>query len=295
MGPRAALCRDAPKGTNLNCFSRKHVLTARREKMDARLTEGLKKVAKACGADLFGVAAMERFAGAPPRHKPEDILPGAESVVSIALNALEGTFSTPVFHVYQLSYALLRSRANEISYHLARFLEERGYKSVIVPGTIPLDMIEKKGLFGAFSHRHAAQAAGLGKIGLNQLLVTKKFGPRVWLGTVITSALLSPSPLLEEDPCPGDECGKCLAACPPGALSLNGIDKKKCLEEGVHAQNLSGLLKYLNKILVAENLEERKKLLWSAEMRVLYQSLVCGMIPACDRCLSVCSVGRRCV
>jgi len=263
--------------------------------VDSRLTERLKRLAKASGVDLIGISPIERFEGAPKGHKPQDILPNAQAVVSIALNALEGTFSTPVFHVYQLSYALLRSRANEISYQLARFLEERGYRSVIIPGTMPLDMIEKKGLFGAFSHRHAAQAAGLGKIGLNQLLVTKNFGPRVWLGTVITSALLSPSPLLEEDPCPGEECGKCLAACPPGALFLNGIDKKKCLEEGVHAQNLSGLLKYLNKILVAENLEERKKLLWSAEMRVLYQSLVCGMIPACDSCLSVCSVGRRCV
>lgn len=262
---------------------------------DSGLTESLKKFAKARGVDRIGVSPIERFAGAPEGHKPQDILPGARSVISIALNALEGTFSTPVFHVYQLSYALLRNKTNEISYELARFLEEKGHRSVMIPGTIPLDMIEKKGLFGAFSHRHAAQAAGLGRIGMNQLLITEAFGPRVWLGTVITSALLLPSPLPRKDPCLGKDCGKCLPACPAGALSLEGTDKKKCLEEGVHAQNLSGLLKHISKILGAENLEEKKKLLYSAESRVLYQALVCGMVPACDRCISVCPVGQHCL
>jgi epoxyqueuosine reductase QueG len=261
----------------------------------SRLTESLKKFAKARGVDRIGVTPIERFARAPEGHKPQDILPSARSVISIALNALEGTFSTPVFHVYQLSYALLRNKANEISYGLARFLEEKGYRSVMIPGTIPLDMIEKKGLFGAFSHRHAAQAAGLGNIGMNQLLITEAFGPRVWLGTVITSAPLEPAALRRKEPCLGKDCGQCLTACPPGALSPDGIDKKKCLEEGVHAQNLSGLLKHIAKILGAENLQEKKRLLYSAESRVLYQALVCGMIPACDRCISICPVGKQCI
>jgi hypothetical protein len=73
------------------------------------------------------VAPIERFAGAPEGHKPQDILLSARSVISIALNALEGTFSTPVFHVYQLSYALLRNKTNEISYQLAKYPEEKGY------------------------------------------------------------------------------------------------------------------------------------------------------------------------
>jgi epoxyqueuosine reductase QueG len=265
------------------------------KEVDKGLTEKLKRTAKGCGVDGIGVAPIERFTAAPEGHKPQDTLPSAKSVISIALNALEGTFSTPVFHVYQLSYALLRNKTNEISYELARFLEEKGYRSVMIPGTIPLEMIEKKGLFGAFSHRHAAQAAGLGNIGMNQLLITEAFGPRVWLGTVITSAPLEPSPLPRKEPCLGKDCGQCLTACPPGALSPEGIDKKKCLEEGVHAQNLSGLLKHIAKIMVTEDLREKKNLLYSAETRVLYQSLVCGMIPACDRCISVCPVGKHCI
>ncbi|MBU1208466.1 MAG: hypothetical protein KKH04_16320 [Proteobacteria bacterium] len=62
--------------------------------MDSRLTERLKRLAKASGVDLIGISPIERFEGAPKGHKPQDILPNAQSVVSIALNALEGTFST---------------------------------------------------------------------------------------------------------------------------------------------------------------------------------------------------------
>ncbi|MCJ7791878.1 MAG: hypothetical protein MUP49_05680, partial [Dehalococcoidia bacterium] len=82
------------------------------KKVDAGLTEELKRFASVCGVDLIGVAAIERFEGAPEGHKPRDILSSAKSVVSIALNALEGTFSTPLLDVYQLSYALLRNRTN---------------------------------------------------------------------------------------------------------------------------------------------------------------------------------------
>jgi len=86
-------------------------------------------------------------------------------------------------------------------------------------------------------------------------------------------APLVPSSLPHKDPCLGKDCGQCLQACPAGALSLEGTDKKKCLAEGVHAQNLSGLLEHISKILAAESLEEKKKLLHSAESRVLYQFL----------------------
>ena len=40
--------------------------------------------AREAGADLVGIAPVERFAGAPKGHKPEDLLPGARSVVAMA-------------------------------------------------------------------------------------------------------------------------------------------------------------------------------------------------------------------
>jgi len=42
------------------------------------------------GADLVGIAPVERFANAPEGHKPTDFLPGCKSVISVALHIFQG-------------------------------------------------------------------------------------------------------------------------------------------------------------------------------------------------------------
>jgi hypothetical protein len=54
-------------------------------------------------------------------------------------------------------------------------------------------------------------AAGLGEFGLNNLLLTPQYGPRVRLESMITTAELAPDPLCEGPICLGvDACGVCL-------------------------------------------------------------------------------------
>ena len=259
-----------------------------------KLTAEILAFCKGLGADLVAVASVERFGGAPDGHKPQDILPGARSVISFALNALEGTFLPPTIHTYQLSYSLLRHTSNGMSYQIAKFLENKGFYSVMIPATFPLDMVEKKGLFGDFSHRHAAVAAGLGELGRISILVTPQYGPRVWLGTVITTAPLEASHLLDGPVCPRDTCSLCIEACPTGALGPNGIDVKECLKSGVHSWNLSGLLRHIKKILREPDALEKEKIATGPDTWQLYQSMVCGLIPHCDKCLAACPIGRHC-
>ncbi|MGD8239036.1 MAG: hypothetical protein PVH68_10820 [Armatimonadota bacterium] len=67
--------------------------------------------------------------------------------------------------------------------------------------------------FGPFSHRHAATRAGLGEFGYNNLLLTKQFGARQRLNSIITDAELMPDPLIAEPICLRDKCNLCLKAC----------------------------------------------------------------------------------
>lgn len=48
------------------------------------LKEEVKAAALNMGADLVGVASVERFAGAPPGFRPADIMPQAKTVVVMA-------------------------------------------------------------------------------------------------------------------------------------------------------------------------------------------------------------------
>jgi epoxyqueuosine reductase QueG len=257
------------------------------------LNEEIEELILREGADLVGFAPSERFSMAPDGHRPEDILPGARSVVSFALNVLESTFLTPVPRIYQMSYFLCRQISNAITYKIAKLIEKRGFHAVMIPATIPVDMTGKKGLFGDFSHRHAAVAAGLGRLGRNTLLVTPEFGPRVWLGTVVTTAPLDPTNEEKGLSSFCDNCRLCIDACPVNALSDNGIKASKCAKGGVHALNLSGLIRQIRAVMTEQDPDKRLQIATGPETWELYQSLVCGMIPSCNRCVIVCPVGKK--
>ena len=57
----------------------------------------------------------------------------------------------------------------------------------------------------------AAARAGLGVLGCNHLLLTKEYSSFIFLGEIITDAMID-APGIEPDHCPA--CGACLRACP---------------------------------------------------------------------------------
>lgn len=73
-----------------------------------------------------------------------------------------------------------------------------------------------------------AALAGIGVRGWNTLNILPPWGSYLFLGTVLTDLSLKTLQFSTEF-CTG--CGKCLAACPTGALSRAGLDRKKCLSD----------------------------------------------------------------
>ena len=75
--------------------------------------------------------------------------------------------------------------------------------------------------------REGAARAGVGFYGKNTLLITRRFGSWVVLGTLVTDVELDPTPPLELD-C--GSCTLCIEACPTDALAEPGVlDSTKCL------------------------------------------------------------------
>ena len=263
---------------------------------EAKITDEVKSyIIKEVDADLVGIAPVERFEKAPKGHKPEDILPGAKSVIVFAFNMLESTFLSPNPRVYQLRYIDMRVRTQNCGYNVSRFLERKGYWAVSLPSTAPVDMgPEHRGLFGDFSYRHAAVEAGLGQIGWNQLLVTPQFGPRVWLMAVITTAELYPDKRFEDKLCTEEACGICTEGCPQGALTPNmPTDTNKCFRlYGEH--QLYGLLKHIKTIYQETDPKKKLDLLINDTTRSVWMSLQYGGGPSvCKHCMSCCPIGKR--
>ena len=75
--------------------------------------------------------------------------------------------------------------------------------------------------------REAAARSGVGFYGKNTMLITRRHGSWVVLGTLVTDVELEPTPPLDAD-C--GECRLCVDACPTGALDEPGtLDATRCL------------------------------------------------------------------
>jgi epoxyqueuosine reductase QueG len=168
--------------------------------------------------DLVGVASTDRFAEAPVGHHPEDILSGAKAVIACARRIPNGVLEGPAT-AYHRAMELVHARLDFAAAQVALFLEENGERAVPVPADEPYAHWEAERKYGRgdLSHKHAAQASGLGRLGKNSMLITPQFGNRVHLVSIVTDIELPVDLRLEWDPCPKG-CTLCQKACPAGAI-----------------------------------------------------------------------------
>ncbi len=163
-----------------------------------------------------GLFARMRFTMAQPEVSchPETLLPGARSVVSAALSyyapgpeAKPGEGRLPRY-TWSDRYAELRAKLEELGARIG------GDYRVLVDENQHVD-------------REGAARSGVGFYGKNTLLITRRHGSWVVLGTIVTTAEIERSPPLDLD-C--GSCTRCIDACPTGALDDPGVlDSTKCL------------------------------------------------------------------
>jgi epoxyqueuosine reductase len=163
-----------------------------------------------------GLFAGMKFTMAQPETSchPESLLPGARSVVTVArcywepeepLAAGEGRLAR---YTWDDAYAHLREQLEALGRRLG------GAYRVLVDANQHVD-------------REAAARGGIGFYGKNTMLITRRHGSWVVLGTLVTDVELVQTPPLRAG-C-GD-CTICIDACPTGALDDPGtLDATKCL------------------------------------------------------------------
>jgi epoxyqueuosine reductase QueG len=198
------------------------------------LKDEIKRIALREGASKVGIASVESFAGAPNGYAPTDFISDAKSVISFGVRLLDAAVERdrlfmnsqmvpeelrmPVQeYIYEtVAYSMVNTRLDQIGLSIALFLEKQGYPSMCFPATYDThydSLMRKIPNFQAFfSHRHAAVRAGLGEFGLNNLVLTPEYGPRIRLNSVITSIQLEPEPIIGEKLCIRG-CTLCLEAC----------------------------------------------------------------------------------
>jgi epoxyqueuosine reductase len=163
---------------------------------------------------------MER--GEERRCNPQKILPGAQSIIVVALN-------------YFQSDAIRCSRQTAPTGKIARYAWGDDYHDVIAAKLGKID--DFLGQFdgrqkcyvdtGPVLERDHAAEAGIGWHGKSTMLIDPRLGTWFFLGEILTTLDLPP-----DDPQP-DRCGRCercIKACPTGAITApHKLDPRRCI------------------------------------------------------------------
>ncbi|NLI22380.1 MAG: epoxyqueuosine reductase [Clostridiales bacterium] len=188
------------------------------------------------GADLCGIASVDRFADAPSGFHPRDVLPGAQSVIVVARRFPAGTLRCGSTVPYTLARNLLSDWLDQLTLQFCCDLEKTGAVAVPTDAVGPTERDPADGrMRNILSAKHAAQAAGLGVIGRNTLLITPQFGNMVWLSAILCELPLAPDPLLANRYCEG--CSLCVDVCPVQALGEPAMRQAVCLDYAFGGEN----------------------------------------------------------
>lgn len=164
------------------------------------------------GRHHAGMAYMERHAGL--RDDPRLLLDGASTVIVAAFNYYPGQH-----HPEIADYALGRDYHDELRERLsavaARIAADFGGDTRVCVDSAPM------------RERYWAMRAGVGFLGRNGLLIVPGVGSYCFLGEILWTEPVDPDEPMAHG-CAG--CGRCVSACPGGAIMPDGtVDARRCL------------------------------------------------------------------
>jgi len=191
----------------------------------------IKSLAIKVGADLCGIAPIERFREAPEGFKPTDIYPSTQSVFVFAKRVPQAALLSRSPVPYKFVSDVILDEVLRITCDLSLRLQDLGVTAVPIPSE-PYEYwdAEKKEGKGILSLKHAGHLAGLGIMGKNTLLTNKKLGNRITLGALLLNVSLKGDPIAKYQICKED-CNACITRCPANALDGKSVVQKLCREK----------------------------------------------------------------
>jgi epoxyqueuosine reductase QueG len=177
------------------------------------IAQEVKEFARACGADLVGIADLSLLEGI--ETEPPDLLEGYLRAVSVAVRLADGVIDTIVDRptpIYQQHYLKVNALLDDIAVRVSQKIQHGGGKALPIPASQLLDTERWRSYI---SHKAVALAAGLGWQGKSLLLVNRDYGPRVRLVTILTDL-----PFEADRPVKNlcAKCTECADACPAEAI-----------------------------------------------------------------------------
>ncbi len=195
--------------------------------MEKLTQENLRTFACDLGATLVGFCKLP--------CAPIKELPTLRYAISIAVklsSAVLQTIDTAPSFTYFQHYRTANALLDQIAFRLASRLEGAGYSAFPIAASQSLG--KNNPYLGVVPHKTVAVLSGLGFVGKSGLFLSREYGSKIRLATILTDMPLRAELPVIENGC--EDCEICKNACPAGAIygekpKTNGernFDAEKC-------------------------------------------------------------------
>jgi epoxyqueuosine reductase len=208
------------------------------------IVDEIRKIFEDERVPVWGMSHASKMANEPHNHRPEDLLPGARSLVCFGIPVPRAVYRMPAYAAETIwrSQNLDYRRLDALSLRIAALCEEIGERAVPTFGCMPLGMDKKGVIVGYLNQIRMGEATGIGIIGRNGLLLHSRYGARLMLGGILTTAVLPETRYSDskEPGCPPN-CRICAEACPVKAILVDERQVKimRCLAYTARTPSMS--------------------------------------------------------
>jgi len=242
------------------------------------------------GADDVAFVELERPSLAGQYASISGALPWAKSfmvfVRRLNRHAIRTTIRTIASAEFQAGVHHIRA----IIHDVVRDLEADGIRAAGISGMFPFEFGRTDGPPFVVSLKPLAEAAGLGLMGKNRMVLHPKFGSDIYLGAIaLDGTLHSYDQPLKDSPCIG--CNLCAVACPTGAIAKDGhFDFGSCMTHN-YREKVGGFVEWVHTIADSRDRRDYRRRVSDAETLSWWQSLGYEANTHCDYCVAVCPAG----
>ncbi len=254
--------------------------------------ETLAGICRRAGADDVGFVDLETPGLAGQRGNVQRVLPWARTVMVFVRRLNRHAIRAPLRSLSSAEFTESAHDVKAIIHRTIRDLESQGIRAVGVSGLFPMEFGRTDGPPFVLQLKYLAEAAGLGVMGKNRMVLHPRFGADIYLGAVVLDGCVETCDQpLAASPCL--DCNLCAVTCPTGAIARDGhFDFGSCMTHN-YREKTTGFVEWVHTLADSRNRRDYRRRVSDAETLSWWQSLGYDANTHCDYCVAVCPAGEE--
>lgn len=252
----------------------------------------LRQLCMDCGADDVGFVSVDRPEMAAEKGNALRALPKAKTIIGFAIKMDEEPIRSEYRSLTNMEFHNSVDKAAEVGSKIAGALKKHGYSALYVNSAFPMEVEGTYDRMWILSHKLVAEAAGLGHIGHNRLVLHPEFGSYILLGSVLLDRdVTEQSQPTDYNPC--IDCKLCVSACPTGAIYPDGGFNFSACYAHNYRHFLTNFNEWVENVADSGSKEEYRERYSKTETLGIWQSLAFKPDYSAAYCMSVCPAGEN--